>query len=237
MFNRFVISYTTTVLLYISIGIGLWYMPQSQLFAKKKTDTKVIQLTLSTFVPPIITPKDTIKEEIAEPKEIIPEPIVEKIVEKKEIIKPKPVIKPKPIKKVIKKKIIKKVKKKRVKKRVKKRKSKSKTKNRKKSTKKSYKKRKVSPAKKSAFLAKIRRDINRYKSYPRVAKKRQMQGKVRAKFTLLRSGRVGKISLSGSRMFYSSAREAIKRAFPINAKKAPVSLPMSLNITLVYKIR
>jgi len=64
-----------------------------------------------------------------------------------------------------------------------------------------------------------------------------MQGAVKVKFTILRSGKVGHISVDGPKVFRNSARDAVKSAFPINVKKSPLSLPMSVNITLRYQIR
>ena len=49
-----------------------------------------------------------------------------------------------------------------------------------------------------------------------------MQGKVNVKFTILSSGKVGNISVSGPKVFHNSARNAVKSAFPINAKNAPL---------------
>ena len=73
--------------------------------------------------------------------------------------------------------------------------------------------------------------IDRNKFYPRIAKKRGMQGSVKVKFTILANGNVGHISVSGPKVFHNSARNAVKKAFPIDAKKSPISLPTSVNVT------
>ena len=228
--NRHFISYFSTTLIYLSIAGLFFSLEQQMLVAAKKSEEKTIQMCLSTFVPEVTPPKEEpviepeiIKELIPEEEpeiieEIIPEPIVQKVT-------PKPVVKKvkkKPeIKKEIKKKKTKKktVQKKRVKKSVYSRQSKS------------------SKAEKNQFLANIRAKINKHKSYPRIAKKRRMQGSVKVKFTILRSGKVGNISLSGPKVFHNSARNAVKSAFPVNAKNAPISLPKNINLTLRYQIR
>ena len=92
-------------------------------------------------------------------------------------------------------------------------------------------------AKKNQFLAQVRQKINQHKSYPKIAQRRGLQGKVKVRFTILANGNVGHISLSGPKVFHNSARRAVKGAFPINTKNAPISLPQSVNLTLRYQLR
>jgi protein TonB len=206
-------------------------------------------MSLSAFVPPkplpIEKPIEKI-EEVVEPEPTVeepkPEPIVEKIIPKplppvikKKIIKKKivkKVLKPKAKKKKPKKKIVKKkiLKKKSIKtKKIKKKKATSSV--AKKSTK-SY----ASPAKKNAFLSKVRAKINRNKMYPRIAQKRGMEGSVKVKFTILANGQVSNIQVKGKKVFLNSARSAIKKAFPISVKNVPLSLPTTVNLTLRYQL-
>ena len=124
------------------------------------------------------------------------------------------------------------------KKKPKKKKTKKKTvKKKQPSQKASVRKSKRSPAEKNLFLSKLRTKINKHKSYPRIAQKRGMQGSVKVKFTILSIGKVGNISVSGPKIFHKSARNAVKSAFPIDTKNAPISLPSSINITLRYQMR
>ena len=162
------------------------------------------------------------------------EPIEEKKPEVKEEVMPEPIVPkapPKPVKKEVKKKpeVEKKPKKKTVKKKTVKKKQVA--------QKASSRKMKISAAQKNQFLASIRAKINKHKSYPRIAKKRGMQGSVDVKFTILSNGNVGNISVKGPKVFHKSARKAVKSAFPINVKNAPVALPQSINIKLLYQIR
>jgi len=216
-------------------------MGQQFVVAQKEKD-KTINLSLSQFVPEVI--EQPLEEEIEPPveeevepetePEIVepePEPIPEPIVEKK-FVEVVPVVKKvekKP--KKIKKKVVKKKPKKRTKKRVKKKKKASRASSRRATSS------RVDPNKKSQFLASIRAKINRKKSYPRIAQKRGMQGTVKIRFTILKSGRVGNISVKGPKVFHNSAKSAVKKAFPINVKNAPLRLPTTVNLSLRYKLR
>ena len=210
-------------------------MSQHFVVSQKEKD-EVINLSLSQFVPEVIEqPPEPIEEpiveeiiepepepEIEEPEPEPEEPVVEEIV-------PEPVVKSipelKPVIKKVKKKKSKKVVKKKKKRKVSRSSSRRATSSR------------VNPNKKSQFLAKIRAKINRAKSYPRVAQKRGMQGVVKVRFTILKNGRVGHISVSGPKVFHNSARSAVKKAFPINTKNAPLSLPTSVNLSLRYQLK
>ncbi len=248
---RHIISFFTTTLFYLLLVGTYIYLQTKYLVADEEPKEQVINLNLATFVPEILPlieePKEEevveeiiekpVVEEEPEPiveelkvEEIVPEPIVEKVT-------PIPVVK-KVVKKKIKKKPKKKVKKK-VKKRVKKKvKKRTKVRRAKKPTKaRAGSRKKSSKAQKSRFLSNIRAKINKNKSYPKIAKRRGMQGSVKVRFTILRSGKVGSISVSGPKVFHTSAKSAVKRAFPINTKNVPISLPQSVNLTLRYQLR
>lgn len=246
------------------IALLFFYLWNHSVGTEQKPQEKTVSFSLSQYIPEVIQPvEEPMKNEVVEPEPVEPEPIVEEVlpepepvepVEKEEPVaeevKPEPVVekvipKPKPVvkkavKKVLKKKKPKKkvtkkkvTKKKKVQKRsVKKRVAKPKAKASKASSKK-----RANPAKKNAFLSKIRSKINRNKTYPRIAQKRGMQGSVKVRFTISRSGTVGNISVSGPKIFHSSARKAVKKAFPISVKNIPVTLPMTVNFTLRYQIR
>lgn len=241
--NRHFISYFSTTLIYLSIAGIFLYVEQRMLVAEKKSEEKAITMCISSFVPEVLPVmeepivEEEVEKEVEEPvvePEIIKEPIVEKEPEIEEEIVPEPIVE-----KVIPTPVVKKVKKKpEVKKKPKKKKIKKKKVRKKQSKKKvSARKSKSSKAEKNQFLANIRAKINKHKSYPRVAKKRRMQGSVKVRFTILRSGKVGNISMNGPKIFYNSARKAVKSAFPVNPKKSPISLPQSINLTLRYQLR
>ena len=247
--NRHFISYFITTLVYIA-SIGLFFYAQNHyLVSSKKSEEKSIQLCISSFQPasveqveqeeveevkeiekPIEEEEPVVEEEPTVEPEVIKETIPEKKPEVKEEVVPEPVV-PKPVVKEVKKKpeVKKKTKKKVVKKKTAKKKQ-----VRQKASSRSVKR---SQAEKNQFLANIRAKINKHKSYPRIAKKRGMQGTVKVKFTILSNGNVGNISVSGPKVFHKSARNAVKSAFPVNAKNAPIALPKSINITLRYQLR
>ena len=204
-------------------------MSQHFVVSQKEKD-QTIHLALSQFIPEVIEqPPEPIEEPIVEeiiepePEPEIEEPEPEPVVIEKPVVKPIPELKP--VIKKVKKKKSKKVVKKKKKSKVKKRSSRRATSSR------------VDPNKKSQFLARIRAKINRAKSYPRIAQKRGMQGTVKVRFTILKNGRVGRISVSGPKVFHSSAKRAVKKAFPINTKNAPLSLPASVNLSLRYQLK
>lgn len=238
--NRHFISYFSTTLLYVA-GIGLFfYIQQQTKISTERSQEKVMQVLLSEFVPEVLPAEDipVVKEvkELVEP-EVIEEPVPqekEKVVEEKI---PEPIVKsllplPKPvIEKPKKKPEVKKIVKKKPKKTVKKKKP------IRKASRASSKKSQANPDKVNRFYKKVRVKINKNKSYPKIAKRRRMQGTVIVTFTVLPSGKVSNICLNGPKVFHNSARYAVKSAFPISVKNIPVSLPATVNITLRYQIR
>jgi protein TonB len=230
-------AYTITAILYLLVVAAIYYFQTHHFVSSNASKEKVIQMTLSTFVPEVIeVPKEVIEESVEEsivepevkeePKieEVIPEPIVEKVIEKPIVKKPK-IAKKKPKKK----KQVKKHKKKIAKKKPVKKKASQKQA--------STKQSKSTPAQRNKFWSALRTKIDKHKFYPRIAKKRMMEGSVKVRFTILANGNVGSISLKGPKIFYSSARNAVKSAFPIDTKKSPISLPTTINLTLRYQIR
>ncbi len=231
--HRYLISFFTTTLFYLLLAGTYFYVQQQNFIADRKPQDQIMHLSLATCVPEEIVPP---VEEPVEEEEIIEEPEPEPIVEEKpvpEVVIPKPIepkIIPKPvIKKIEKKPVVKK--KKKVKKKVKKRAAPKTTKGLKRAG-----VSRNSTAKKNQFLAKVRAKINKYKSYPKIAKRRGMQGTVKVQFTILSNGNVGHISVSGPKVFYSSAKSAVKKAFPIRTKNIPISLPTRVNLLLRYQL-
>lgn len=228
--------------------ISLFFYLQDRYFVStKKIEERTTQLCLCSFQSETVASVEQVEqEEIEEVKEIekpiveeepvvepeiIEEPIPEEEPEVKEEPTPEPVVE-----KVIPKPVIKEVKKKpkpEAKKKIRKKTAKKKQRKQKASSQRSN----ISAAEKNQFLANLRAKINKHKSYPRIAQKRGMQGTVKVEFTILSDGNVGNISVSGPKVFHSSARNAVESAFPVNVKSAPISLPKSINVTLRYQIR
>jgi protein TonB len=238
--NRHFIAYFSTTLLYVAI-IGLFfYIQQQTKISTERSQEKVMQVLLSDFVPEELPVEEIpiVKEEVVEPEEI-KEPVPEEIVKVVEEQITEPIVKPllslpKP---VIEKPIIEKPKKKPEVKKIIKKKKPAKKKPVKKASRASSKKTQANPEKVNKFYKKIRVKINQNKSYPKIAKRRRMQGSVKVTFTVLRSGKVSNILINGPKVFHNSARHAVKSAFPISVKNIPVSLPATVHITLRYQIR
>jgi len=236
--HRYKVSFSLTTLIYVSLFLTYITLMGQHFIVSQKEKDKVINLSLSQFCPEVIEEpleekeEPVVKEEPEpEPEIIEQEPVPEPVVEEKPV--PEPVVvkklEPKP-KKVVKKKVKKKkvAKKKKV---VKKKRKASRASSRRATSS------RIDPNKKSRFLANIRAKINRAKSYPRIAQKRGMQGTVKVKFTILKNGHVGNIRLSGPKVFHNSAKRAVKKAFPINVKNVPLSLPTLVNLSLRYQLR
>lgn len=228
---------------------SLFFYVQKHYIVSSKSEEKVTQLCLSSFQPEAVT---AIEQE--EQAEEIEQPIIEEepVVEEKPMLEPaivkeptpkeeeiKEELAPKPIAppKVTTKPAVKEVKKQPKQPKIKKKIKKKTVKEYKPRQKASAKKPQISPAQQNQFLANIRTKINKHKSYPRIAQKRGMQGSVKVNFSILSSGQVGQISVEGPQVFHASAISAVKSAFPIDVKKAPISLPVNINIALQYKIR
>ena len=232
---RFFIAFCSTALFYLCLIFLFFTLQHLYIGTEQKPKEERVTLSLATFEPiqevieePVIEPIiEPIEEKVEPPKEEpvveeVPELVVEKIVEKIT-----PVVKKK-------KKVKKKIKKKRKKKKVRQKR----TKTRKVSSKKTPKRtRHASPAKKNKFLSILRAKIDKNKTYPRIAKRRRMQGVVSVKFTILANGHVTNIRIKGPKVFHSSARNAVKKSFPIPMASAPISPPTTVNFKLRYQIR
>jgi len=248
--KRDIKAFVITICLYAPI-VYLWSSSQVGLSV---TDTKtplVIDLQNFKCEAEQIEQKESVTEEVVEEakeevvEEIAPE---EKIVEelpKEEPVKEEPV--PEPIKEITPNPIPKKPevvakkpkpvvkKKKTVQKKVKKKKSVKKQKKAKSQRVQSKRGGRASAQKKNEFLATLKRKISQNKSYPRVAKKRGMQGSVRVHFTITASGSVCNISVKGPKIFINATKKAVQRAFPVKPKG--VSLPLTVTFLLNYKLK
>ena len=244
---RFLLSFLVTSFSYLVVGVSLFYFSQTSMISDKKSPLKTIELSIQAFQPQVVEKKpEPIKEETPPPVENEPEPVKEETPPPPEPIveKPKPVEPPKP-KPLVKKEETKKPEAKKEKPKVKKKKPEKvvkKTKKRqppveKRSALKSSKKQRSTAKEKNLFLAKVRDRINRNKSYPRIAKRRGMQGSVKVNFTILPNGHVSAITVSGPRAFHRSAKKAVEKAFPVSVKHIPMRLPEEVSITLHYKLR
>ena len=228
--NRFLLSFLATSFLYGMMGYWFYYLTETTSVSEQKSPVKTIAMSIHAFQPEVVEEKpEPVKEETPPPLEEPPPPEP-----KRE--KPKPIDVPKP-EPVVKKPEIKKTKeiKEKPKKVVKKTKKKPQP-VQKKSALKSTRKQQSTAAEKNLFLAKVRDRINRHKSYPRMAKRRGIEGSVKVDFTILANGNVSGITVSGPKAFHTSAKEAVEKAFPVSVKDVPLSLPQKVSITLHYTL-
>jgi len=222
------ISFAITTLLYALFFGSYFYFIRTCIITDQEAQNSTIQVSLNEFVPEVKELEEVPvveEEQEPEPEKIVKEePVIEEMIP--EPVTPKILPVPKIEKPMVKKK--KKIKKKKVKKR-------------------SVQSRSIgakrqgsghtSKVQKNRFLATVRRRINQNKSYPRIAKRRGMQGSVRVRFTILSNGHVTNISISGPKVFHRSARRAIEKSFPIRIKNVPFALPKTVNLTLHYQLR
>jgi protein TonB len=87
----------------------------------------------------------------------------------------------------------------------------------------------------SRVISMLKKRIEKNKRYPKMAKRRGLNGKVSVKFKINKAGRVSNISTKGSKIFLKSAKSAIEKSFPIDTKG--VKLPMSVNLILLYRLK
>jgi len=236
--HRNLVSFIITTLLYALLFGGYFYMMRSYVIVDQAAQDVAIQLSLSEFIPEVVPEAQEAEEEPVVEEEPEPEPEPEPIVKEEPVVEeviPEPVKpkvlpvpevkKPKPKKKKIKKK------------KARKKKVKTRTAQSSRVGVKRQGSGHASASQKNRFLSTVRQRINRNKSYPRIAKRRGMQGSVRVRFTILPNGHVGNITVSGPKVFHSSARRAVKKAFPISTKHVPFALPKTVNLTLRYQLR
>lgn len=93
-------------------------------------------------------------------------------------------------------------------------------------------------ARQDRFLAHLVKKINRNKSYPRIARRRGMEGDVEVAFHILSDGSVNNIKLvSGKKVFRRSAIEAISKSFPVKVDSAIFDFPKEFSVTLAYVLK
>jgi len=90
---------------------------------------------------------------------------------------------------------------------------------------------------KKVFFAKLKEKINSNKFYPSNAKRRGIEGDVEIKFDILSNGILGNIEIiSGNKIFYESAREAIELSLPIDIPNEIKGSTNNISLILEYKL-
>ena len=230
-------SFIISAVLYTGLGFSLLTLMKQPKVLKKEPE-KIIKITVIKPIPKVVAPvivTAPIPPVVIPPKKI-EKPKPKKIVKKKVIKKPKPKPKPKP-KKVVKKKVVNKPKPKKVVKKIAPQPqpiveevyeevayiptptpAPAPVKI---ATQRAVQTPIASPkvdleAKKRIFLNKVRSNIYTHKKYPKMAKRRNIQGTVHAIFDIGTNGTVSNIQLSGaSTILEKAVRKSILKSFPI----------------------
>ncbi len=93
---------------------------------------------------------------------------------------------------------------------------------------------------KKAFLRSVRSKIIANKKYPKIAKRRHIEGSVKVRFDITKSGNVSNIRfISGKRIFQKSIRKTLERTFPMSIPaKVQNQLPiLDISVVLHFHIR
>jgi len=88
------------------------------------------------------------------------------------------------------------------------------------------------------YEALLRRHIEVHKNYPRVARKRRIQGKILVSFTLLADGNINNLTINGKRSILKKAtKKAIDYALPMPKPPKQISLPMQIKFFMNYFLK
>ncbi len=86
-----------------------------------------------------------------------------------------------------------------------------------------------------SYHALLMRHIDVHKNYPRVARKRHIEGKILVSFTLMKGGKIKNLSVSGKRSLLKKASEqAVKNASPMPSPPKSISIPMRVKFYMDY---
>jgi len=89
-----------------------------------------------------------------------------------------------------------------------------------------------------SYEALLRRHIEVHKNYPRVARKRKIQGKILVSFTLLADGNIKNLTINGKRSILKKAtKKAIDYALPMPKPPKQISLPMQIKFYMDYFLK
>ncbi|GAB6043388.1 TonB family protein [Endothiovibrio diazotrophicus] len=96
------------------------------------------------------------------------------------------------------------------------------------------------PALREAYLARLLAYIEGFKEYPRIARRRRIEGRVDVAFRLTARGGVEALTVAGGhRSLRQAAREAVERAAPLPrpASGSGVELPLTVRYAMEFRLR
>jgi protein TonB len=91
---------------------------------------------------------------------------------------------------------------------------------------------------KHEYLRRLMAHIESHKNYPRVARRRGIEGDVAVKFRLLQGGEVGNVSIEqGHRVLRKAVKEAIAAAQPMPVPPPTLALPLELSFSVQFSLQ
>lgn len=89
-----------------------------------------------------------------------------------------------------------------------------------------------------SYHALLMQHIEVHKNYPRVARKRNIQGKILVTFTVFADGSIKHLSLSGKKSILKKAtKQAVNNALPMPKPPKGLSFPMNIKFTMNYSLQ
>ncbi len=90
----------------------------------------------------------------------------------------------------------------------------------------------------TSYLSLLMRRIEACKHYPRVARKRKIEGNILVSFTLLPGGKIKNLQVIGKRSILKKAsKDAVNYALPLPLPPKELSLPMEIKFKMNYFLR
>lgn len=87
------------------------------------------------------------------------------------------------------------------------------------------------------YLAKLLAHVDKHKYYPRVARRRGLEGVIRVSFRVLPGGLVSQLQVAGdNRILCEAARQTVRASLPLPLPPEGVSLPLSVSFGMQYRL-
>jgi periplasmic protein TonB len=87
------------------------------------------------------------------------------------------------------------------------------------------------------FFRCVKEKINNNKKYPRVAKRRNIEGDTKINFTIFPDGSIKIHNIEGKKVFFNKSREALLDSFPMRIPQdLLMTFPVKINISLSYRL-
>jgi periplasmic protein TonB len=92
--------------------------------------------------------------------------------------------------------------------------------------------------KRDAYLSDLIRRIERKKFYPRVARRRNLQGNIRVKLSVRCNGSITNLRVNGGhKLLESAAAKAVRNAAPFPRPPSGIGCPLAINYSMRFKMQ